>query len=52
MIKEIGDINTNIDEGKLLLFAIGKLMGYEGTKTSDQILNELNEVYNFVFGED
>lgn len=49
MITELNEINTETEEGKLLIAAISKIMAQmEINKTFNELLAELNEALNRV----
>ena len=52
-IKEISDINTNTEEGKLLLMALSVITTtFEySDKTPDQVINELYKMNEVVHGK-
>jgi hypothetical protein len=60
-IKELSDINILTEEGKLLLFAIEQIQYYseqlqkytgKGIKNPEQILQELIEIYNYIYDQE
>jgi hypothetical protein len=52
-IKEISNINTNTEEGKLLLMALSVITTtFEySDKTPDQVINELYEMHEVIHGK-
>ena len=49
-INDINDINTDIEEGKLLLASISKLSSEsQSSKTPNQILGQLNKLSDVMF---
>ncbi|MGD8779091.1 MAG: hypothetical protein PVH88_09060 [Ignavibacteria bacterium] len=52
-IKDINDINTNTEEGKLLTIALTIITTTQGysDKTPDQVINELYEMHEVIHGK-
>jgi len=52
-IKDINDINTNTEEGKLLTIALTIITTTQGysDKTPDQVINELYEMHEVINGK-
>ena len=52
-IKEISDINTNTEEGKLLLMALSIITTTKGysDKTPYEVINELYEMHEVIHGK-
>jgi hypothetical protein len=51
-IESIFQINRETKEGRLLLFAIGRLMHHEKTSNPGDVLKILNEINDFVDKEE
>lgn len=53
MITDLNKINTDIEEGKLLLAAISKITTTTETdKTPDQVIAQLNKLKDLMFKEE